>query len=194
MAEIKIKKKSPIWPWVLLVLLILGLIWYFFTRDADTGVMDNETLTPVDTVAYENRNMNSSLDLYSSFIADSAKMGIDHEYSNEALNHLIDAVDEKATMENVDLEADLEEARTKTTEITKDPSSLNHADLIKSTGKIIARALNTLQTSKFPNLSEEMAKVNSSVDDIDTNVQTLDQKDKVNNFFRSTESLLSKMQ
>ncbi len=30
MAEIKIKKKSPIWPWILLVIIILAALAYYF--------------------------------------------------------------------------------------------------------------------------------------------------------------------
>ena len=195
MAEIKIEKKKPVWPWIILVLLALGLIWYFYMRNTDNRVIDNHIVgQQVDTTANENMDTYSSLDLYSSFIADTAKMGVDHEYSMDALNRLIDAVEEKSYIHNVDLTTDLDEARSKAAEITKDPNSLNHADLLKSSGKIIARALTSLQTSNNPNLTDEMAKVNASVDEIDTTVNTLDQKDKVRNFFNSAESLLLKMQ
>lgn len=195
MAEIKIEKKKPVWPWIVLVLLALGLIWYFYMRNTENRVIDNDIVgQQVDTTANENMDTYSSLDLYSSFIADTAKMGVDHEYSMDALNRLIDAVEEKSYIHNVDLTTDLDEARSKAAEITKDPNSLNHADLIKSSGKIIARALTSLQTSNNPNLTDEMAKVNASVDEIDTTVNTLDQKDKVRNFFNSAESLLLKMQ
>ncbi len=120
-------------------------------------------------------------------------MGVDHEYSSEALDYLIDAVEEKADMLNVDVRADLDEARRNASEITKDPNKLNHADLIKKSGRIIVQALTTLQTEKFPTLKDDIAKVNTAVNKIDTSVKTLDQKNKVNDFFKSAESLLLKM-
>lgn len=109
MAEIKIEKKKPVWPWIVLVLLALGLIWYFYMRNTDNRVIDNDIVgQQVDTTVNENMDTYSSLDLYSSFIADTTKMGVDHEYSMDALNRLIDAVEEKSYTHNVDLTTDLD--------------------------------------------------------------------------------------
>lgn len=33
MAEIKIVKKKPVWPWIVAVLLIAALVYYVFLRD-----------------------------------------------------------------------------------------------------------------------------------------------------------------
>lgn len=33
MTEIKVEKKKPVWPWVLLILIILGIIVYLFVYD-----------------------------------------------------------------------------------------------------------------------------------------------------------------
>ena len=193
MAEIKIEQKKPIWPWILLGLIVLGLVWYFFMRNNDTRIEDEPVVTEQVVEEYNDVDDYSAIALYSAYIADIDKMGLDHEYSNEALNYLIDAVEEKADMLNVDVKDDLNEARKNASEITEDPNKLNHADLIKNSGKIIARALTTLQAAKFPTLIDDVAKVNTAVNKIDTSVKTLDQKDKVNNFFKSAESLLLKM-
>lgn len=50
MAEIKIEKKKPIWPWIIVVLLISAVIYYIFLRDnethTDNGVeIENTTST-----------------------------------------------------------------------------------------------------------------------------------------------------
>ena len=191
MAEIKIEKKKPVWPWILLALIVLGLIWYIFMRDDDNRIEDEPVVTEQVAEEYDDY---SAIALYSDYIADTDKMGVDHEYSNEALNYLIDAVEEKADMLDVDVKADINEARKNASEITEDPNKLNHANLIKSSGEIIVRALTTLQTAKFPTLTDDVAKVNTAVNEIDASDKTLDQKDKVNNFFKSAESLLLKMQ
>ena len=191
MAEIKIEKKKPVWPWILLALIVLGLIWYIFMRDDDNRIEDEPVVTEQVAEEYDDY---SAIALYSDYIADTDKMGVDHEYSNEALNYLIDAVEEKADMLDVDVKADINEARKNASEITEDPDKLNHANLIKSSGEIIVRALTTLQTAKFPTLTDDVAKVNTAVNEIDASDKTLDQKDKVNNFFKSAESLLLKMQ
>ncbi|MCC9064810.1 hypothetical protein [Flavobacterium piscisymbiosum] len=36
MAEIKIEKKKPIWPWIALLLIIGALIYYIFVQDHET--------------------------------------------------------------------------------------------------------------------------------------------------------------
>lgn len=36
MAEIKIEKKKPVWPWILLILGILALVYFLFLRDEET--------------------------------------------------------------------------------------------------------------------------------------------------------------
>ena len=191
MAEIKIEKKKSIWPWIILVLLALGLIWYFFMRENDTRVNDEPVVTEQVAEEYDDADSYSAIAIYSAYID---RMGVVHVYSKGALFHLLDAVEEKADVLDVDVRADLDEARKNASEITEDPEKLNHADLIKKSGNIIVRALTTLQTAKFPTLTTDVANVNTAVNEIDASVKTLDQKDKVNNFFKSAESLLLKMQ
>lgn len=36
MAEIKIEKKKPVWPWIAAVLIIGALIYYIFAKDQET--------------------------------------------------------------------------------------------------------------------------------------------------------------
>lgn len=37
MAEIKIEKKKPIWPWIVAVLIIGALIYYIFVQDHESN-------------------------------------------------------------------------------------------------------------------------------------------------------------
>ncbi|HEX8017396.1 MAG TPA: hypothetical protein VF465_19365 [Flavobacterium sp.] len=52
MAEIKIEKKRPVWPWIVAVLLIAGLVYYVFLRDdhvqSETTI---ENTSGTDTIA-----------------------------------------------------------------------------------------------------------------------------------------------
>lgn len=36
MAEIKIEKKKPIWPWIVALLIIGALVYYIFVKDHET--------------------------------------------------------------------------------------------------------------------------------------------------------------
>ena len=198
MAEIKIEKKKTIWPWIIIGILLLLAVFYFTSKE--TAVIDeNDTVEemyeePIDDMENEENvtAFATALTSYSNYI-DNAEMGIDHEYSNGALLYLINAVEAKADQLNVDINADLEEARKNTAIITEDPEALNHANLIRDAGMIISRALTTIQKSEYPNLTTEASEVEMAVSKIKKDEQTLNQKDDVNGFFKSAETLLEKM-
>ena len=37
MAEIKIEKKKPLWPWIVAVLIIAALVYYIFVQDHEAS-------------------------------------------------------------------------------------------------------------------------------------------------------------
>jgi hypothetical protein len=199
MAEIKIEKKKTIWPWIILGILLLLAVFYFTSKETAV-IEENEPVEevyqePIEEVENEEYVAASEAALieYSDYIGNTGKMGIDHEYSNGALMYLINAVEAKANELNIDIEADLEEARKNAEIITDEPESLNHANLIKDSGMIISRALTTIQKSEYPNLTTEASDVEMAVSKIKKDEQTLNQKDDVNRFFKSAETLLEKM-
>jgi hypothetical protein len=197
MAEIKIEKKKPIWPWVLLALIVLALILFFSFKDSDNRAeieADNSEVTEM-VIEVESRTIAAeAIANYSAYLADSGKMGIDHVYSSGALHYLIDAVEATGNMLEVDIKADLDEARANANEIKEEPYDINHADLIKKSGISIVRALTTMQEAKFPDLAKEVVNIDEALSAIDKVELTLDQKDDVKNFFNLAESLLVKMQ
>lgn len=69
MAEIKIEKKRPIWPWILLIIIILGILAYVFLY---TDVL-NENIDDTDDIEElndnDNRTMHYSRDKQISFSA-----------------------------------------------------------------------------------------------------------------------------
>lgn len=53
MAEIKIEKKKPVWPWIVAILLISALVYYVFLRDNNTQSESNtriENSVSTDTI------------------------------------------------------------------------------------------------------------------------------------------------
>ncbi|MFB9080319.1 hypothetical protein ACFFLS_11500 [Flavobacterium procerum] len=50
MAEIKIEKKKPIWPWIVAVLLITALVYYVFLRDDQVQSADK---TGIETISVD---------------------------------------------------------------------------------------------------------------------------------------------
>ncbi|MHA7058895.1 hypothetical protein ACWGOQ_0016845 [Aquimarina sp. M1] len=206
MAEIKIEKKKPVWPWLLLALLLIGALVYFFilsnneeeTREANeveeigvdgSSISDN---TEKDVIPKKSEG-GKAIATYSAYIKDDTKMGIDHEYSNNALLLLINAVSESADNLNIDIKADLKKARENAEIITEDPQKLTHANKIKNAGVVISKALGTIQKSKFPNLESELLDLENSIEKINPDVATLNQKEDVKNFFGKASEILIKM-
>ena len=198
MAEIKIEKKKVVWPWVLLAIILLAIIFYYaYDKDEvvttnDVEKIDQKEETSLNNLALGDATI-TSINEYNAFVNDESKMDVDHEYSNEALLKLINTTDEVAYDFDVNITADLDAAKDKADYITEDPEKINHADKIKNAGTIITRALAKIQTQKFPELSSEMATVQAAVMDIDIEEETLDQKNDVKAFFKKAGMLLTKM-
>lgn len=63
MAEIKIKKKSPIWPWILLlIVIILGVVYYLYYIGDNTTDTDDSTLEQIDDDSYNSTHENREWD------------------------------------------------------------------------------------------------------------------------------------
>ncbi|MEO6330297.1 MAG: hypothetical protein ABIO55_15290 [Ginsengibacter sp.] len=190
MTEIKIEKKKPIWPWILLVLGLLAAAWFLFFRNdkkEPVETADNKALIDV----HEN---NSTVAAYVTFInSDTNTMSLDHAYSSEALTKLTDAVDAMATEAGYDVKVDIAKAKQYADEITKDPMLTDHADKIRSAAGVLSTSLQNMQQAKYPGLSAEAADVKSAAAAISPETLTLDQRDAVKSFFRKAADLLNKM-
>ena len=195
MAEIKIEKKSPIWPWILIGLILLGLALYFFVfadKSSDKAVADGR-----DTVATGMTDMAAGGNAITNYIAfvrvDSATMTKNHEYSNEALNKLINATEAMSAKTGVDVKNNLDEAKQLSQNITDNPNATTHADDIKKAASIISSALGTIQQAKFPDLKGDSDMLMNDAKAIDGADLTLDQKGTVKAFYSAAANVLEKM-
>ncbi len=190
MTEIKIEKKKPVWPWLLLLLGILAAAWFFFFRNDKKETMDtadNKALIDV----HEN---NSTVAAYVTFInSDTNTMSLNHAYSSEALTKLTDAVDAMATEAGYDVRVDIAKAKQYADEVTKDPLVTTHADKIRSAADVLSTSLQNMQQAKYPGLGAEATDVKSAAAAINPETLTLDQRDVVKSFFRKAADLLNKM-
>jgi len=190
MTEIKIEKKTPIWPWILLLLVLLFVAWYFFVRNdkaVPVEIEDNTTLIDV-------QENNNAVAVYVSFInSDSATMGIDHVFTSEVFAKLIAAVEAMASESGYDVKADIANAKQLANEIKIDPIVTDHGDKIRSAADVLGNSLQNMQQAKYPGLSAEAADVKSAALAINPETLTLDQQDAVKSFFRKAADLLIKM-
>ncbi|MCY2688126.1 hypothetical protein [Salinimicrobium sp. TH3] len=208
MAEIKIEKKKPIWPWIILVLVILAILYFLVFADDDDDLDEVETEQveettweeeDAETTNWEDQTDTTDWDTsegvegYLAYISDQEKMGIDHQYTNNALIELINAVQAKADDMNYDISADMETVRQEAQAIKSDPMSLTHANTIKSAGTKLANVMEKMQKEEFPNLSSDVTEVKTAAQNIEGSTPTLDQKDQVKKFFDEAGDLLKKM-
>lgn len=200
MAEIKIEKKSsPIWPWILAALVFLAiLIYLFFPRDERnegnelTEVATEESYASSDTLEVS-RNSTAVL-AYINFIKeDPNKIDLDHEFTNEALLRLTNATNAIAEKAGYDIKQDMSELKAHTDRISTDPFESTQANSIKSAAEILATALQNIQQNAFSGLASEAKAVKNAAANIQLNMQTLDQKEAVKNYFLQSADLLEKM-
>ncbi len=190
MTEIKIEKKKPFWPWILLVLGLLAAAWVFFIiTDKTEPVETNNKATLIGI--HENNNVVAS---YVTFInSDTSTMSLNHAYTSEALTKLTDAIDAMATEAGYDVKVDIAKAKQYALEITKDPMLTNHADKIRSAADVLSTSLQNMQQAKYPELSTEAADVKSAAAAINPDTLTLNQRKIVKSFFKKAADLLIKM-
>lgn len=190
MTEIKIEKKTPVWPWILLVLGLLFAVWFFFFRNDKVEPLETEDTTAlIDT--HEN---NSVVATYATFIdSDTNTMSLDHAFTSEALTKLTEAVDAMATEVDYDVKVDISKAKEYAQEITNDPLSTTHADKIRSAADVLGTSLQNMQLAKYPGLSNEATDVKNAAAAINPETLTLDQRDAVKSFFKKAADLLTKM-
>lgn len=201
MAEIKIKKKAPIWPWIVGALVVALLIYLLVFNDKDDDVDDGMVVDETEQVVVQDTVDNttpvaptSEIDEYNTYISDQSNMDMAHDYSSTALTKLIAATRATADKLGVDINADLSEADKKASEITNNPESLKHANMIKDAAQKITNALKTLQTEKFPDLQSQYKEVETAVSNINVKTPALDQKDAIKGFFSKASNLLTSIQ
>lgn len=199
MAEIKIEKKTPIWPWILLGLIILAAILYFVFRGNDeaetVGVVEDTTQNVAITqeTTHAAAGDNDAVNQFLTYINSEQSMGEDHQFTSEALIRLTRAVEAKAQQTGYNVEGDLSRVRQVSNEITQDASATTHANKISTAATTLADVMGNMQQAKFPNLNNQAQEVQQAANAIKPNVLTLEQKEPIRNFFQKSATLLQQM-
>lgn len=192
MAEIKVEKKKTIWPWVLLALIIGALLVYFlFFRDKGEEVVTEKIENTTEEIIPNNDN--NSVAAFITFVENDDSMGLDHEYTNEAILKLTEATKAIADKHDYNISQDLDQVKEHANNITKEPFATSHANNIRKATEVLANALHKMQESKFSNLTNEAAEVKQAASSIDPNKLTLEQRDAVKTFFDKAANMLQKM-
>ncbi len=209
MAEIKIEKKKPIWPWILLVVILLAAVAYFvfvnnedgdYSDDVDTEEFDDlNSTTYEDTTTYDDtadyQNSGTVLMTYSESIKDSTRIGTDTTYTKTALHNLSKAVAEKASKYNLESSKALEDL--KQYSMTMDTMANNSMETtsgtnLKTVSDQIVTVLQSIQIKHFPDLQNIVTDLKQTSTKI--NATALDkQQTTLQAFFRKANDVLNNM-
>jgi len=199
MAEIKIEKKKPIWPWLLAALVVLAVLAYLFVynNDNDGELAENTQETAglmENTNASDEYGSDPAVASYVQYVKnDPDKMGLDHNYANEALTRLMAATEAKADRIGYDATTDLGRVKEYADKIATDPFETTHANSIRKATDILTTTLQNMQRAKYPQLSSEVDELRQASADIDPDVLTLDQKQAVKAYFDKASDVLQEM-
>jgi hypothetical protein len=194
MAEIKIEKKTPVWPWIIAGIVILALIILYFTYDRDDPTARDTQRETVVTGTDGAQQDNNAVAAYVQFVEDEqGRMGEDHVYTREALQRLTQAVRALAEQKGHNLQADLDQAQQAANEITQDPTATNHAQYIRRAADALTRAMINMQQAYHPDLEEDAQELRRSTENINPDQQTLQQKEAIKSFFDQSADLLQEM-
>ena len=195
MAEINIekKKKGSIWPWIIGLLVIVGIIWVAseVIDDPDNEVAEQQnTVAPVDQQnegVSDNANMAASTAASEDFISyvndENVKeqMGADHETTSEALMKLSTALREISGGDQ--FQQEISQIEENARQIQEDSSSLQHADIVSQTFTNAANVLQQIQNNQYPDAQSDVQEVQEIASKIQEDQQLLDQKENVQAFF-----------
>lgn len=193
MTEIKIEKKKPLVPWMLLGVVLVGILAvlaYFMVFNDGKDVMKT---TETSSLINVNEN-NSTVAAFVRFVeVGNNEMTLNHAYTNEALLKLTEATNAMADEIKYDVRADMDKVKEAAKVITIDKFNTSHANSIRDVTNILTNVLEKMQQAKYPELAKEVAELRNTSDSIKPDVLTLDQKDTIKTFFSTAADLLKKM-
>lgn len=218
MAEIKIEKKKPIWPWILLVIVILALIAFFAFRDQISDDMSDDYGDDLNTERYNDSSTTSvpvsngtvykgsdrdtitsdEFMVYDRSIKDSARIASDSSYTKIAFVNLAKAVARKANAHSLPSSKALERLKSYS-EQTNEASVANTSaengisKNFKSLTDNVTEVLEAIQTKDYPALSNDISALKQDASKIDMNSAMAEQPKQLQAFLENARDLLKSM-
>lgn len=214
MAEIKIEKKKPVWPWILGIILLLAIIffiWNYTDSDLteDTLLVDNDSIVSMDENRVYNDRGSDSTTLYTGsygtvtrehaladyfkYVDNNDRTLTNEGYYRTAFFKLITATKREAEMHNVNVTGEIETAMKDAETLTNDPGITKTPEKIRSTAEAVSRALKSIQREKFDALGNEADAVAAAANNIETKSESSQQQQNIDAFFDKAATLLQRM-
>lgn len=206
MAEIKIEKKTPVWPWILVVLIIIAVVAFFIFNDYDADdVSDDVATEKVDsTDTYRNDatdtydqsafdKYNAAMSQFDSYVNDSNRIGTDTIYTKTAFHKLADLVVLKADQNNLPSSEALENLRGYAMQASETVNDMSISESLNAIGNDIASVVESIQDKNFPNLDSDVSKLKDISDKLDNNIALAKQQQNIQVFMMKSKSILNSM-
>jgi hypothetical protein len=212
MAEIKIEKKRPVWPWVIVILIVLGIVTYFIYENQDNDEYNDDLNDDMSTEQIDgsinqqsdsdydlNQNYRSTFDEFSAFeesIADSTRIAVDSSYTKKAFSNLAKAVVAKADQNALqDSEAVnyLKDYTTLSANISNTPQGAETSKNFKTTSDKIVTVLEAIQTKNYPALQSQVSDLKQTNAKVDGSMSMDKQQADMNSFLYQCRDVLQAM-
>lgn len=201
MADINVERRGPsIWPWILGLIVLALLIWLLtelFGDDADTAAVVTEpvateplaTTPPADPAMGAAAGMENLPAEVQSYLTACTRQGgtpagdmaAEHEFTVSCFQQLhaaLNAVSTTQTTTGADATGRLQAMHTSVQQLqASDPSATNHSNLTREAATSAANAFQAIRGGTA-------GTVQQAAEGIQAEVQLLEQRDAVHNFFR----------
>ncbi len=212
MAEIKIEKRKPAWPWIIAGLAVIAIIVFLVVGNNDRDMNRDQTAaygskhdSRYDKDRDNTRNnsiMNGNSDKkerrevaeFVDYVRHDLKdETLDHRNLTRAFNELRDATESIAEKTGYPKE-NIEDTKDYIKEINKDSFEDENAEQIKRTADVFADHLQKMQMAKFPQLKTDAMKLVETSKRIHSNQPAVDQTGELRSFLAEAADLVEKME
>lgn len=207
MADIDIQRKGPsIVPWIIGLIILVALTWALMAMfDGDDAVDEPVSTSPATDVMEPVSGQPGSAAmpaavqqfLTSCAPVDPAAMGLDHQYTSNCIQQLVDGVDallQDRNLSSVDVQAQMQSARQRAEQLVQSaPQSSQHAGMTREAFLSITSLLNAVQDARFPNLEGQVTQLEETARGVQESSALLDQREPVQRFFRQAGDILNAM-
>lgn len=191
MAEIRIEKRPPVWPWILgvLALALVGWIAFATLGDDEPETREAAVQDSREGAVGTSGAVPAAVQDYAAFANDSAQLatGREHEYTAEGIRRLSAALAAFVDQTGNDPEArtHLERFRQSADRLQREPESREHANTVRD---VFTSAVDVLESGRID--AGDVSRLRTTATSMSADQPLLDQTDKVKQFFgESAEAL-----
>ena len=204
MADINIEKKNkPVWPWIIGVLAIVGILWWAVDSTENLGT-EGTVVNPIvpgvgvssDADLFEEASsLRRTESAYVSYIRDydnRDKIGDDPEVTGEALIKLSAALRDLVNEDN--LKAELDKIEEDGKEIMENHELMDNADKLSAAFASTADIMARIQQLDYPQAENEVNEVRVAAQQVNTDEDLFAQRTEVTSFFNEAAEAIQKME